>query len=503
MKKFFVTVGIAAMAFAFTACGGGNATNSATVPIFAADDEPLSGNLTVSTFDTVMLRPFLESAAELFTEMHPDVTITVDSFSAPPEIQTIENEDGTTMQVMRTSEGPQERRDYVNQISTDLMGGRGPDILAMDMLPFYRYARMGQLVDLRPFMEHDPNFDINDYRANIFDLLTTDTGLFKFPINIDFQYITFDSTLFTPAQQNALMAGGAFTIQELLELGSPAFHAANEEHNMFSMADFVMFRHLFHLYQNHFINFETRTANFTDGVFVDMLNMIQNMDDQGYLQDGTFGNVRIGGMEVVEMDRFLYKFNPSFLLFQEFNRDDPDRLGFFMGQGVTDDDMVAGLLGNSLGDVPFALGERGGGTAFGINSNSQNQALAWEFIKFLSSDALIDLAGGVMGIPLHIGAFEESAWRNASNHMFTPRRLIEDSGAPIEYLELNATQLARKQAYIETVDGFINSFTTFRITDALIEEMIFSEIGEFFNGEISAEDLARNLQSRITLVLNE
>ena len=35
--------------------------------------------------------------------------------------------------------------DYINMINTELMSGCGPDILAMDILPFYEYARNGPL----------------------------------------------------------------------------------------------------------------------------------------------------------------------------------------------------------------------------------------------------------------------------------------------------------------------------------------------------------------------
>jgi len=520
MRKFMVFAGALMIMLVFAACGSGNgepitipATQDGTPATNQEPAEPaghdnhyapangqLSGNLVISAYDSIMMRPFLEQAAEKFTYRHPGVSITVESFSSVPEIREIKMEDGTIGHAMSIEDGPQERRDYINQINTELMSGRGPDILSLDILPFHRYARAGQLVNLFDFMENDPDFDINDYRPSIINSLVTEGELFKFPISINFRYLAFDSSLLTGVQREALLENDAFTFQEIFDIARPAFESASEggnPHMMLNRPYFLLFNLMFDLYQGHFIDIQNRRANFTDGVFAEMLNQIRNFRDAGYIPSDWESNVGMIGSAQENTERFFYKVNESLQLFNEFNRDDPERLAMDFGGGISDGDLVAGLLSNSFGQVPFTLGDRIGGAAFGINANSTNQALAWEFIKFLSSYALMEVLQTPGGIPLHIGALESTTKLWAANRFFT---FTEDRGTGFE---LTSAQQARFDTYMETVELFMGMFNTFNVTDSIIREMVSDAVRDYFNGDIGADDLANRLQSSITLVLNE
>ncbi|MCL2839905.1 MAG: ABC transporter substrate-binding protein [Defluviitaleaceae bacterium] len=491
MKKFIVLTFL--LLTALTACGGESIEESR--------------ELTVSVFDSIITKPFVEEAAALFMYMHPDVTITVESFSSMPEVRTVEMDDGTTMMVSHMEDSAQERRDYINQINTELMSGRGADILGFDVLPFHRYAQQGQLADLRRFMDNDPNFNIYDYRANILDMLTTDAGLFKFPISYSFDYLTFDSTLFAQAQREFLETNDVFTLESLFAIGYPALESAwatESQYQMMPTTASTLFRTMFDLYHSHFIDIENRTANFTDGLFVDMLNQLQYFEDTGLLRESApemnMDTISTIGIASSATDRYAFKIKTLFTLFFEFARDDPNTPSLDFGIGITDDDMIAGLLSNSLGQVPFSFGQIGTGTAFGINANSQNQDLAWEFIKFLSSDAIIEILQNPGGIPLHIGAFEESARRSASNFFFRHHFNPDMAG---EAIELTPAEQARFDAYTATVAHFTSLLNTFHTTDSIMTDMVIEAVAEFFEGNISAEDLAQNLQSRVSLMLNE
>lgn len=500
MKKFYVII-LVLLAFSMlTACGNNQETLVVNTPPTLADpDTPLSGNLTVSLFDSLMVRQFVEEAANLFTSIHTDVTITVESFSSPPEMRTVELEDGTVRTAMRVENAPEERRDFINQVSTDLMGGRGADILGFNTLPFHRYAQQGHLVDLTQFMNNDPNFNINDYKSNILDVLTTDNGLFMLPLSYSFNYLVFDSTLFSAEQKNMLLSNDVHSISDLL-------HATDSPYQLMPSFSITLLNQVFSLYRGHFIDIENRTANFTDGVFEELITAIKHLNEAGELHEmtqfagaaTTGAATRFGGQQAEQTTRYYYKINPAITLFNEFNRDDPDRFAMSFGSGITDDDLIAGLLSNSRGDVPFFIGGMGSGEAFGINSNSQNQALAWEFIKFMSSTAMMELlqAQSLGGIPLHIGAFEEYARRFATNAFF-------GGSDENEILEMDEAQTARFNAYVETVLRFSNLLNTFNDIDELIDEMVLPAINEFFEGSISAEDLAQNLQGRVSLILNE
>lgn len=544
MKKFLAVA--LAMVFALTACvggnGGGTGNNSEGSLAAVALGGEISGSITVSTFDSMLTGPFLEEAARLFMDQHPGTYITVESFSSMPEIRAVEGGGGgggaRMVNVAGGGINPQERRDYIHFINTELMGGRGPDILAMDVLPFHRYARGGQLVNLAPLMEQDPSFNINDYRTNIFDALTMDTGLFMFPIDYNFNYITFDT------RTASLPTGGTITHDQMFEAGRQA--RANMDEPLPVIAQQAgprpgLFFDMFMLNLPQFVDFEERNANFNDGSFVQMLETILEHEAEELLIPRITPGEGGGGMMRRLGAQSVFSQRASMQLLNEFH----EGTGIMGAQarqmmGISEYDEIAGLLSNNAGDVPFTIGN-----AFGINSNTPNLALAWEFIKFLSSDA-VSQTMRLRGLPTHIGAFEERAEMQITGELMGAvtfqfggggggavggavagggagggggARMAgvspEDMQAMLdafneereereqsdgEITPEQATALAEYKAAVEHFTGLLN---TFHFADSQLEDLVLNEVREFFDGNRSAQQVAETLQSRVTLFLNE
>ena len=495
-----------------TACAGSQVTENTTpVMDFSSD---ISGEITVYTFDSMMIGPFLEEAARLFMYQNPDTVVNVESFSSMPAVRRAEGAGGTS--IMVSGDGgnrSQERRDYINMVNTELMGGRGPDILALDVLPFHEYARIGQLADLRQFMDADPSFNINDYRVNIFDALTDEDGRqFIFPVDYAFRYAAYDSSLLTGNQLALLEGGGTFSFESLIEIGQ----MAEIDEHLFGMdvgPERGLFQEIFAQNYSKFIDIENRQANFNDGAFVDLLNRLVALEERGYIppRTGTLDRDTIMSPDIIQQlmnERFAFKPRPSTLLLSEIQRQAGQQRAVMMvsgtsGLGNSEDDRVAGLMANDRGEIPFTVSN-----GLGINSNSQNQQLAWEFIKFVSSEAVTQ-SMRMQGLPTHIGAFEERAALSITGELFASA--IQEGGTfrvgdipeGLVREEMDATDLQVLADYIELVEYFTNQLNTFFTTDAIIEEIVMTEVEEFFNGSRTAEDIAQTLQSRINLVLNE
>lgn len=525
MKKFLAFATTMIMTLGLAACAGpaGNATENGTqeaeragntavtgqpaaaaaAPVADFSGE-IGGEITVSTFDSMLTGPFLEEAAQLFMDKHPGTTVIVESFSAMPEVRRTEGAGGTTMMVTARTDNAQERRDYINMVNTELMSGRGPDILAMDILPFHEYARTGQLVNLRSFMDADTYFDINDYRVNIFDALTTEMGQFVFPVDYAFRYVAFDSYLFTEDQQAPLLSGDVFSFESLIEIGQQPFESINagaeEPTMMFGMTAGPrpgLFGEIFSQNYSRFVDIHNRTAHFDDGAFVDLLNNLIAFEEAGYLRpraDLLTAESVMRSPDMLEQmmsERFFFKPRPGAMLLNEFTQGLGQRGGMMMigaGIGHMEDDVIAGLMGNDRGEVPFTVNQ-----GFGINSNSDNQQTAWEFIKFLSSEA-VRVSMRMAGLPTHIGAFEERTELSIIGALFDPGQAVE---------EMDSQQREVFDAYVAQVNYFTNRLNTFFTTDAIVEDIVMTEVQEFFDGSRSAEEVAQTLQSRINLFLNE
>jgi len=433
MKKF-LTVALAMVGvLMLTACTNPNPT----------DDE-----ITISTFDSMTTYPLLQEAARLFMDANPGTVVRVETF-APMPIQT---EDG------RVIAGGGDARDYINMINTELMSGRGADILAMDILPFYEYARNGQLVNLLEFMQNDPNFNFYDYQTALFDSLTTDRGLFVFPMVYFFWFLTYNESLFNENQQAQLLSESVFSFNRLLEISQPT------ESHLFQVGSFMqkndvrgLFYQMFIQNYSHFIDVTNRQANFADGVFADMLTQAAAWERNDYIQPR-------GGS--------LYAAVPSTTLMVAYVQGDSRMRDIF---GMSNTPRLAGVMGSDNGEALFSIS-----LGFGINANSQNQQTAWEFLRFLSNEAMRQVLTVNPGLPIHIGALEERAVRLA-----------------------NTT--AEAELYTALVSYLTSQLSTsFELnTNILMTEMVMAEAAEFFNGSRTADEVARTLQSRISLFLSE
>ncbi|QHI73531.1 type 2 periplasmic-binding domain-containing protein [Aminipila terrae] len=155
MKKWIAVLCIVALGFSVTGCG-----QKQEASLKQMLSEKLSGEITVSCYDTMMYKDFLENAAKVFEKKHPGTKINVEGFAPMPEVKKME--DGSVMTSSTNNE--QEQADYISKVNTELMSGKGADILAMDVLPYYKYADGGQLENLQNYMDADSSFDIKDYK---------------------------------------------------------------------------------------------------------------------------------------------------------------------------------------------------------------------------------------------------------------------------------------------------------------------------------------------------
>ena len=189
MKKYLLLSLTISLALALTACGGSGPNSAANNDPEAVINGDIKGEITVSCFDTMIYEKFLQEAAELFELKHPGIKINIDAFSKMPEVKTRELEDGSVVAVTEGND-EQETLDYIHRLSTRLMGGQGPDIMAMDVLPYYKYAESGMLEDLRVYMEADADFAAGAYRQGIIEGVRYKGGQYIMPLDFDYQFIS-------------------------------------------------------------------------------------------------------------------------------------------------------------------------------------------------------------------------------------------------------------------------------------------------------------------------
>jgi ABC-type glycerol-3-phosphate transport system substrate-binding protein len=489
MKKIILAALTVILALSLTAC----AREKQDISEIVGEDVQLTGEITVSYYSK-SYEKFLNGAAELFEQQYPGTKINIVSFSKMPE-QTIVDVGGKPV-VFSEDPDAQEIIDYINRVSTQLMSGQGPDILAMDVLPYYKYISSGSLDDLRLYMEADQSFDISAYRSNIFNSIMYKGGQYIMPLDFSYLFVTFDKSKLNEAAANKLREKNTFTYQELIDLIKDQFAQDGSNARVIDFYDmqWALIRMFFEPEYKKYVDLENKIAHFADGGFAQLLNELYEQRENGYFKPKLL-SLEEQARDIVDNGRFYY-YNIETIgtLKSIFKLDLRDKDWFY----APDADEIAGLIINSAGEAVFNCIQ-----AYGINANSKNKALAWAFIKFMLSEEM-QQSIFLYGNPINNAAFIEDAkvdlikipndadWK-PSDYMY-------------EFLEQERTEEKYLRAYedfLEWHTGFSDELSYCPVTDRVIRIMVEKEVEEFFSGRKSAEMVADTLQNKVSLYLNE
>lgn len=496
MIKKIAVICAAALMLSATGCGQNGEESAEALEQLLSQD--LTGEITVSCYDTMMYKSSLEAAAKSFEAENPGTKINIETHAPMPEIKTSEK-GGASIAVISKEEDPQGKADYINKINTELMSGEGADVLAMDILPFYKYADRGQLEDLRNYMDADRDFNKSEYLENVIDALRYKGGQYILPMDYRFDYLAYDSSLFTEEEQQKLESISTLTYDQLVVSAEGPFERVNagsgDPIRMFGLSAYSsrqgsMFREALQQNYETFIDMENKNVNLTDGRFAGLLEKLGTYADNGYLQPNVDslekGEINIDDFKKLKEEQFFYKIKSHVsILFNVLKETGMNIMVSFgnTSAGNEENDLTLGLPENESGDVNFAYTQ-----AYGINSNSDNKALAWAFVKHLmSKEVQASLEGIRVSLPVNNAARLEKA-------------KMEITGASFELTDSQQTALDQ---YVKTIEGFSDLLNHCPIQDDTVNQMINEEAARYFNGSKTSEEAAETLQKKIELYLNE
>lgn len=565
MRKLTALFLVLTLAISLAACAGNSGGASGESAAMVLESGEISGEITVSCYESMMSKAFLEDAAKKFEEKFPGTKVNIETFSKMPEIQSSQ-EGGQRITIMRQEDDPQAKSDYISKVNTELMSGGGADILAMDILPYHRLAESGRLENLDDFIAADNDFNSEDYRKNILDAARYNDKLFFMPSDYSFSYFAYDSTLINGAE---LQSADAFTYEQLLSIGAGAFSPDSQSKiigmSAYSSRGTSLINELIKENYDEFVNAQDKTAHFDDGRFAELLELCRQYEQDGYIMPGvTSGDEPIRRMERNRDERYMFKSKNHSSLLQQFNQNS-GRVMSFGGSsaGNEEDDEIAGMPTNENGEVAFSYSQ-----GYSLNANSQNKRTAWEFLKFLLSEEIQTSSSlSPFGLPLNNNARAEKAKLLVSGALFSSRNTRfagvpaegqnagagrepassgaessasegaainggdgEDAppkqdGAAItrseggqaaeggqpgffvsevpENIELDETQQKVWEQYTAQIEKFSDMINFHSVQDSTINDMIAAEIQQFFDGSKSASDVASALQNKVALYLSE
>lgn len=429
----------------------------------------------------------LMSMASAFRASHPDIRIKIKEMIPQEEI----NKQGVDYNAL------------IQRVNTEIISGKAADVLLLDGLPYQSYGKKNILEDLLPLMENDPEFNMGDYRQNIFGAFKLNGKLYALP------------TGFTT--QTFMSKKGVFIKPELTtaDFFEKLFALKNTEVPMQYARDASSLYYTL-LYAN-IPQFQDANGNIMldSPEFIAFLENIKKADElyKNRPQDEGEGDIMYGGVSVTRA------YSSSAVAMPAPNPDEPQ---FTMDFGSLYGYYAATSWKQQYGKdvelryipsirLPNIKGFMSS-SVYGINRSSKNKDAAWQFLKFLVSEQLQSSDYYGYGMPVNLKASRKLAGltlREANND----RRQFELDNMRSSAAQSEATE---KDPYYEQyisnlfsqedadmIDKMAGEVDTLLSYDTTVITMANEELEPYLKGQKSAAETAKTLQSRLSMYLSE
>lgn len=413
---------------------------------------------------TYYLSDQLEAAVKKYEELHPDIDI---------ELHAVSTMGKDLNDVMNKQE------QFIKTNNAALLAGKGPDVIELDQLPFEQYVKRGLLVDLREWMNQDPDFRKENYFAHIIDHAQIGgvSGLYGMPLYFSLVGLFGDAEAIE--QAGVSFDDDNWTLNDFIDTARKLVQNGDRSHVYTSEERYFLERLVVENF-SQLVNVTNGNAEFDAEALAELMKQVRGMSEDGLLHNMR-GDAR--GAAAAEpgsgshdlsyfMDTELYSLRDA-LLYAPFPR-------------------------TELYAKPHPPNAGGGGYfqpigILGINANSDHPQEAWDFIRFLLDDE---------NVQSHIDEFLDASPGFPINRSVYERqmdKLLGDGAAERRH----GPAVPVDPAMLEQVDRYITEAVHSVGGPSRLSEIVRDGSEAFFAGQKPAEEAAKLIAGKINLLLNE
>jgi len=369
-----------------------------------------------------------------------------------------------------------------HDLRTQLAAGTAPDLINHQLLGLGTDTAV-YLADWFRLMEADSSFDSARFFENVFDAVAIDGLLYTFPLHFSFNYVTANDTV--PGLADALewyiQQYGGITISQVLGL----FTALQAQHPMYLDWDFDVSYALFR-YIYSFIDLEARSADFDNHRFTNFINLSLSATRPNKI----FGRFAVRTMDSVRNIRYVPIEMEHTLSESHFFQVLPaEALQYFLE--FEDRPMFIGAapLITSRGELEISVE----GYLLNANTTDGQQMLAMQFMRFATSGLGRTAAPMDGGVHLNIPVYR------AELRYFLNVR-VRVVWATYRSLPMGTTAFYAANSVLAQLTPILEMpMIVSRLNG--IDAIINDALEDFHYGRVSAEQVAEDLQNRVTAAL--
>lgn len=386
--------------------------------------------------------------AEEFMALHPGVKITF----LEHEIKSLED-----------------LREYMDILVVELMSGNAADICDLSMIDYVGLSQNGLVRDLNEFMEADTNFRRGDYFTNVLEALEVDGRLYGLPLGFEPMLVWLNKPIIEALGVDLSQYDGINVLQ-VMDLYEEA------ERKGLLPEGYLLER----IYPSYIYGIEC-------GVYFDSKSGWADFDNPELVQ---FLERLMDKMEEPEEGWS----EEDYGFWSDFRYPEMENCFMFTGWRMNASHILWYEQTSEVWTEPIPL-ERSNGTRdflcnlYGISSNSDNPELAWEFLKYCISEKQ----------PSDYGTSEQDVWYKdifvgIPINRHNTRHMVEYMYRGMSVNEEAYDKLLQMAERVDSMDF---------MSEDLMDVWTDLENDFFYNGILTAEEFARQMQERTELYFQE
>ncbi|CAG7633670.1 ABC transporter substrate-binding protein [Paenibacillus allorhizosphaerae] len=469
VKPSVTTCALVSM-LALTACSG----NQAAPPSANNGDgsTPSDTGTKTVTLSVMTSDRFLELAKQQFEQAHPNIKIDIKEYVAAPPAPAAGK--GQNMVIMGKPD-PKNIEKFVSSVGAELMSGKASDLIVMSGLPYKKYADKKLLENISDLMSKDAAFQKDNYYSSVFDAMKYNGALYTVPVKVGLNMWLGNQAVLSGEK----IDDNKWTWADFKKIAGNWLTDKNNDgkpdtYPLGKIEPDQLITTMLGSSFTKFVDTGGKKAKFDTPEFVNLLKLAKSMYDDKIIPTDNVDNVVIQPKSNILMYMDMYSL---------------PKMSF---------DGKAGYY-----NLPSENESKG--TAFttpmpiAINSKSANKKEAWEFIKFLLSDE-IQAAKELNGF-----AVNKNGAKAQLNSLKTLGTGEGGAGKGMR-LNLNGKEIALQAATdqeIAAMEKVLNNIKVYAENDSKITTIVSEETAPFFQGQKSAEEVAKVIQNKVSTYLQE
>lgn len=367
--------------------------------------------------------------------------------------------------------------DALRTLNTDILAGKGPDILILDGMPVQSYIEKGILADIKGLLDE---VDASDgLFSNIKNCYEKDGSIYCMPCRFKFPIIS--------GSEEAVKTGSA---EELLNYGKSVKEEGKKVFGINGANDIL--GELFQVESSGWISSEgTIDQSKLEGYLKTAKEMYDldsdseiTLSEERYTYGASFDGYFLGSIASSSTERLLKESQIAFGTLSNLY-ELKDVLSIEKQLGGTYDIFREE---ETKGFVPYLMA--------GIVSGKEGEQDVQEFLKTLFSKECGMQSES--GFPVNKAAYQELCQKEIDNGVNTSLALCTEEGTMISYEHIPLTQ--------EEIDGLtekIESMTSPIITDRIIQELVIEEGSKYLADDQTLEVTSAAIMQKVNLYLSE